>query len=80
LTTAAEFETERSEKFALKHRNANLRALSAETLAEAMVMELAQKDNALLESLESNKVLKKLSEQSANDDAEAKEDTSKTYL
>jgi len=80
LTTAAEFETERSKKFALKHRNANLRALSAETLAEAMVMELAQKDNALLESLESNKVLKKLSEQSANDDAEAKEDTSKTYL
>jgi hypothetical protein len=72
LTTAAEFETERSEKFALMHRNANLRALSAETLAEAMVMELAQKDNALLESLESNKVLKKLSEQSANDDAEPK--------
>jgi hypothetical protein len=72
LTAAAEFETERSEKFALKHRNANLRALSAETLAEAMVMELAQKDNALLESLESNKVLKKLFEQSANDDAEPK--------
>jgi len=52
LTTAAAFETERSEKFALMHRNANLRALSAEKLAEAMIMELAQKDNALLESLE----------------------------
>jgi len=52
LTTAAAFETERSEKFALMYRNANLRALSAERLAEAMVIELAQKDNALLESLE----------------------------
>jgi len=37
-----------------------------------MAIELAHKDNALLESLESNMVLKKLSEQSANDDAEPK--------